>query len=686
MIDFSSELNQEQLAVVLQGDGPCLVLAGAGSGKTRTITHRVAYLLEQGAKPEEILLVTFTNKAAAEMKRRVQRLTGSDKNLPWSGTFHHIGYRLLKQYAPLLGYKNNFTVLDSDDSEALIKLCVKDVKSDETGKRFPSAAAVASVISFSRNSERPIATVLEEKFEQWYAWEAEILHIAEQYAQRKKAAQAMDFDDLLTNTLLLVRSPQVHTKFATQFKYILVDEYQDTNKIQAAIIKELASVHNNVLVVGDDAQSIYSFRAADIENILGFEKQYSGAKIFKLETNYRSTKPILDVANSVIAYNAEQYKKNLHPLPAAAKATGVALPLLAPQMDQQGEAVFICNKIEALLKEGVPASEIAVLFRAAFHSQALEVELVSRGIEYDYRGGVRFFDRAHVKDVLSYLRVLNNLADTAAWLRILTHEEGIGPAAAERIIAGAQNATDADQIERLGLDLLKGRAQNGWQNFVHIWNALLRSIDRAPSALVLALLKTPYKEYLEAEYIDSRDRLQDLLQLAEFAKRFDTVDEFLATATLQESFRAIGDDQPKLLEDKSRDKIILSTVHQAKGLEWSAVFVINLSAGAFPNERAARDEHGLEEERRLFYVAVTRAKKLLFLTYPMAGGSFGDFLSGPSTFVNEIAPGLLDDHSLLLKNNSVFNAEPQYVDDESANQAPPLKIRPGSLLRDIDDL
>jgi DNA helicase-2/ATP-dependent DNA helicase PcrA len=297
---------------------------------------------------------------------------------------------LLKIYAPLLGYKNTFTVLDSDDSEALLKLCIKEFKNDATGKRFPSASVVQNIISFSRNSERPIAEVLRDKFEQHYAWEAEILHIAKQYEVRKKASQAMDFDDLLTNTLLLVRAPQVREKYAKQFKYILVDEYQDTNKIQASIIRELASVHNNVLVVGDDAQSIYSFRAADIENILNFEKQYQGAKIFKLEVNYRSTKPILDVANSVISYNSHQFEKNLHPLDRRGTDAAVS-PVLAPQMDQQAEANFIGRKIEELLKQGVSAPEIAVLFRAAFHSQALEVELVSRGISYDYRGGVRFF-------------------------------------------------------------------------------------------------------------------------------------------------------------------------------------------------------------------------------------------------------------------------------------------------------
>lgn len=714
MINFSADLNPEQLAVVQNGDGPCLVLAGAGSGKTRTITYRVAHLLEQGIKPEEILLVTFTNKAAGEMKRRVQELYSRNQEnkktknqseaanvLPWSGTFHHIGYRLLRMYAGLLGFKNNFTVLDTDDSESIIKLCIKEVKNDASTKRFPSAAAVHKVISFSRNAERPIAEVLSERFEQWADFESELLTVSRLYAEKKQAANAMDFDDLLTNTLALAQNPQVQKKYATQFRYVLVDEYQDTNKIQAAIIRALASIHKNILVVGDDAQSIYSFRAADIANILQFEKQYPGAKIFKLQINYRSTEEILQVANSVIANNSAQYKKELR------TTTRGVLPIVQPQIDGASEAADVANRIEKLLKEGLPAAEIAVLFRAAFHSQALEVELVSRGLDYDYRGGVRFFERAHIKDILGYLRVMNNLADTAAWLRVLMHEEGIGPAAAERVIEVVKTATDIDVVESAGRAVLTGRALGGWENFLSIWNALVNSPDRAPSALVLALLKTPYREYLEAEYVDAKDRLQDLAQLAEFAKRFENLEEFLAAATLQESFRAIEDGLqtsgfsnergPKSEDRSPKSKIILSTIHQAKGLEWGAVFIINLSAGGFPNERASRTEGGLEEERRLFYVAVTRAKKFLYLTYPMAslrqgyggqaGGSFGDFLSGPSIFLNEINPEFVEDHSLLLKGSTVFNGrEVEYVSEDEPFPSSPPKIKPGSFLRSLEDL
>lgn len=671
MIDFQKELNSEQLDVVLHGDGPCLVLAGAGSGKTRTITYRVAYLLEKGIAPENILLVTFTNKAAAEMKERVKQLCGNNFNLPWSGTFHHIGYRILRQYAPLIGYGNNFTVLDSDDSEMLLKICIKEVKSNEAGKRFPSAGAISAAISYSRNSNKPLAQVIEEKFTHWIMFTSEIEAIATDYAKRKKDSNAMDFDDLLINLLLLLNDPKVSGKFKFQFQYILVDEYQDTNIVQASIIKKLSTLHNNVLVVGDDAQSIYSFRAAAIENILSFEKEYLGAKIFKLETNYRSSQEILELANNVIENNRNQYKKYLKTLLRGAR------PDLYPQLDQQSEGQFVADKIEELIKQGEEPKEIAVLFRAAYHSQMLEVELVKRGIPYDYRGGVRFFERSHIKDVLSYLRLLNNISDHAAWLRVLMHEEGIGPAAAQKIIGALRGITSISEVENLGPEVLGGKALLGWNNFVSIIKKLLSSPLNSPTTLIENLITSPYKEYLETEFVDSRERMQDIKQLAFFAEEYDDLTEFLGHTMLQESFTLAPAGK-----DSSEKKIILTTIHQAKGLEWTAVFVINLANGAFPNDRSIRED-GIEEERRLFYVAITRAKKLLYLTYPMAGGAYGDFLSGPSPFLNEIDPALLEDHSLLSTDTTVLDDEAAGV-HYIAEDKP--RIRPGSFLRDINDL
>jgi len=415
MIDFQKELNPQQLDVVLNADGPCLVLAGAGSGKTRTITYRVAYLLEKGVNPENILLLTFTNKAANEMIERVGKLitdssievgfkSAPTRILSYAGTFHSLANKFLRRYANAIGYQSNFTILDEDDSQTLLKLSLKKFKPDSE-KKFASARVVKSIISYARNAQTTLVDALDLKYPQWIKYAEIFDNIAADYEARKKQSGAMDFDDLLVNWLLILNQPKIQKKLSEQFKYILVDEYQDTNRLQALIVYKLSLAHGNVLVVGDDAQSIYSFRAADIKNILDFEKKYPQARMFKLEINYRSSSEILQLANEVIANNLKQYKKELKTL----VSSGIK-PTLQPQMDQKEEACFIVGRIKEKLASGLPHREIAVLFRAAFHSQMLEMELVKAGIVYDYRGGLRFFERAHVKDVLAYLRILNNFA------------------------------------------------------------------------------------------------------------------------------------------------------------------------------------------------------------------------------------------------------------------------------------
>jgi len=714
MINYQKDLNEEQLKVVLNGDGPCLVLAGAGSGKTRTITYRVAYLLEKGINPENILLLTFTNRAANEMVNRVSQITKLQATsyklqagLPWAGTFHSIANKILRRYAKVLGYQNNFTILDADDSKSLIKLCVKEFKPDQINK-FPSANIIQGILSYSKNSGDNLEKTIELKCPHFAEFLPEFEKISAKYESLKKESNAMDFDDLLINLNLLLKTNTpldplsrgenfpfpagqqmpdeelegVGKKFAQQFQYILVDEYQDTNKIQAEIIKKLASVHQNILVVGDDAQSIYSFRAAQIENILNFEKEYQNTKIFKLTTNYRSSQEILDVANDIIANNLSQYQKKLKAL----GKTGLK-PSLHPQSSQEEEAQFILGKLLDLENEGIGLKNIAVLFRAAHHSQRLEMELVKAGIEYDYRGGMRFFERAHIKDVLAYLRILNNLNDRTAWLRVLTHEEGIGPAAAELIVLNTLNVLNVEDVKQIGFNVLPLRAKQGWQNFVNIWESLLDSSpdtlcrgqnDKVEVAkLIRALKKSNYAEYLQNEYMDSRERLQDIEQLAMFAEKYNSLDEFLSEATLQENYshEPIANSQPK------KNKLILSTVHQAKGLEWDAVFIINLTSNGFPNERAATTQEGLEEERRLFYVATTRARKHLFLTYPAEQSGWGERINEPSTFLAEISQDKIEDHSFL---KTVLND----LDDDLGNikYVEDYQYKPGSFLKDIDDL
>jgi DNA helicase-2/ATP-dependent DNA helicase PcrA len=417
-----------------------------------------------------------------------------------------------------------------------------------------------------------------------------------------------------------------------------------------------------------------------VKNILNFEKDYPGlpagrqaAKIYKLETNYRSSQEILDVANSVIANNTRQYKKELKTV-----FSGGKKPLLRPALDQMMEAKFIAEEIEKQLAASVPSKEIAVLFRASHHSQQLELELMRRAINYDYRGGLRFFERAHVKDVLSYLRLLNNPLDTAAWLRVLLHEEGIGPAAAMSAIEQIkQSEAPYASVE----NVLSVKARNGWQNFLKIHGAM-HTAGTAPAALIQAVLESPYKDYLAIEFLDSADRIDDLEQMINFAGQYESLEDFLAETTLAENFNIKNNTR----ENTGQEKIVLSTVHQAKGLEWQSVFVINMASGAFPNDRALREEHGIEEERRLFYVAITRAKKNLFLTYPLSGGGFGDAMPGPSMFIEEIDPALIEDRSTLSPARSTaFNdSEITYVSEEE--EYAPKKISPGSFLRDLDDL
>jgi DNA helicase-2/ATP-dependent DNA helicase PcrA len=676
MIDYEKELNKEQLEVVLGGDGPCLVLAGAGSGKTRTITYRVANLLENNIDPKNILLVTFTNKAANEMVGRVKQIVGNNINLPWSGTFHHISYRILKQYCPLLGYKNNFSVLDSADSLDVMKMCLKQEGIDKKDRRYPSAKVMQSVISYARNAQMSIEEVLDIKYPNWLEISEMISRVAQNYRVRKFDANVMDFDDLLVNTyLLLLKSNDVRKRYSEQFKYVLVDEYQDTNKIQASIVNALASYYKNILVVGDDAQSIYSFRAADIQNILNFEKHYPSTRIFKLETNYRSTPDILDVANVVIENNENQYKKELRSI-----KDNFTRPELHTFASNREEANFICDRILELYEEGVPLNKLAVLFRAAFHSQALEVELTKRGIAYEYRGGVRFFERAHIKDVLAYLRIFNNTDDVIAWSRVLNMQIGIGPVAVNTII---------ENIKKYGVDNvsenLPARAKVGWNDFLQVWEAIKKEINASPSALIQSVINSKYKDYLESEYPDYRDRVQDLEQLAVFAENQKDLNKFLADATLQEGYNARQAKKEKNLDEYDEEKIVLSTIHQAKGLEWEGVFIINVSAGQFPSDRSMQENNGIEEERRLFYVAVTRAQKYLYFSYPLSGG-FGNYMQGPSMFLEEVDRDLI--YESKIQGSTIFDDFSDSVDDiiYVSDDEPTKPMPRTSFLADIDKL
>ncbi|MDO8435419.1 MAG: ATP-dependent helicase [bacterium] len=661
-IDYEHELNPEQLAVVREAEGACLVLAGAGTGKTRTIVYRVAWLLEQGVMPSEIVLLTFTNKASREMIERVTALLKNEVSGIMAGTFHSVANRLLRQFHETIGFQKHFTILDADDAKDFMKACIKDAGIDTTKRRFPSPAIVNSIVSFSRNADIPLAKIVEDRFSTFLSLLGEIEQVAGAYSAAKRKAQTMDFDDLLIFLRDLLRDNEgVRTMLSTQFRYVCVDEYQDTNHVQADIVRLLASHHGNVLAVGDDAQSIYSFRAADIQNILRFQKDFPGARIMRLETNYRSTQRILDFSNEVIAQNVVQYEKRL-------RATGELgeLPLVAPCRDDREQARLIAQMVLSMQDEGVTLPQIAVLFRAAHHSQALEFELTKRDIPYEYRGGMRFFERAHIKDAIAFLKVIANPHDRMAWMRILTMHVGIGAAAGGSFV---------DLLEFGGGASVPSRAQRGWDEVQVIMTSLRQADAAQPAAIMQKLLASSYKTYLETTYPNAQERIEDLEQFAEFAATAASLIEFLSDVSLVEDIGAGRGDKGNTDEER----MVLSTIHQAKGLEWHTVFVIHLVEDAFPNPRALRENGGEEEERRLFYVAATRAKRQLILTYPLSSGVDYMAFHQPSRFLTEVSKGFTE--ALGIKRQSSKRQEQERVIELDVN-GDPIK----SFLPSLEDL
>jgi len=632
-IDYGKELNQEQLDVVLHGDGPCLVLAGAGSGKTRTVTYRVAYLLENGAEPSSILLLTFTNKAAREMLERVERLLGAEAHGIWGGTFHSIANRLLRAYANQLGYTSSFTILDSDDSRDLIKAVLKDMHIDPTERRFPSAAVCQNIISYTRNVCGIIHDTLELKHPNFIPLEPELHSIAKRYEERKRLSNAMDFDDLLWNLLQLLEHPDIGSHVTARFRHVLVDEFQDTNTIQARIVACVARGHGNLLVVGDDAQSIYAFRGADVRNILAFPSAFPGAHVFKLLTNYRSTPEILEIANHTLQYNASQFEKNLVGLrPSGDK------PATVPCASTREEAQYVAEQILKLREQGTALANIAVLFRASSQSQQLELELLKRDVPYEYRGGQKFFERAHIKSVLAFLRIYQNPTDETAWLRVLGLQTGIGTTTAANLAAGVQRVGALEKIVDADVShLLPGKARQGWKEFTDIARGITEEAP-APAAMIRSIAESTYQDMLEREYPNWRERLEDIEQFALFAESYDDLATFLADVSLYDDVLAKREQASK----GDQERMVLSTIHQAKGLEWDTVFIIHLADGAFPNKRALGEEGGVEEEHRLFYVAVTRARRRLFLTYPLTMGFDTLVLNRPSQFLDELPSRLME--------------------------------------------
>jgi DNA helicase-2/ATP-dependent DNA helicase PcrA len=666
-IDYAAELNEQQLAAVTAPPGPLLVIAGAGSGKTRTLTYRVAYLLENGVDARNILLLTFTNKAARQMLDRVSNLLPVDAAGIWGGTFHSIGNRMLRRHGSALGYSSGFTIMDREDQKDLIATVVASSGIDPKEMRFPKADVLADIFSFVVNTERPIEELLAEKFPYFLPLLEQIKDVQARYERKKKATNSLDFDDLLEKTLrMLLEHEHIARVYRRQFQFILVDEYQDTNKIQADFIDILAREHQNVMVVGDDAQSIYSWRGANFQNILEFPKRYPKAQVFRIELNYRSVPEILEVANSAIAANVKQFKKNL----SATRDSKAMKPALVALNDGSEQAQFVAQRVLELRDEGVELNEIAVLYRAHYHAVELQLEFSRRGIPYQITSGIRFFEQAHIKDVASFIRFVANPRDEVAFKRMVRLLPGIGGKIAENLWNGWEKSLDSvivaavaergpgpttpateaaaagDRSCSIGERLLKlsisTRSKKMWEQLAQTLDEIApNGKPNPPSAMIVSVVEAIYDDYAKANFTNYELRREDLNQLASFARQFTNAQEFLSQLAL------ISNVDAELAPNAAADNeaVNLSSVHQAKGLEFHTVFVIWLTDGMFPSSRSLETRDAIEEERRLFYVAITRARDELYLSYPhmRLNAGFGDVFQRPSRFLKEIPIKLLED-------------------------------------------
>src|SRR5215471_772900 len=660
-IDYAAELNEQQLAAVTAPPGPILVIAGAGSGKTRTFTYRVAYLLENGIDPRNILLLTFTNKAAREMLNRVANLLPVDASGLWGGTFHAVGNRILRRHGTALGYSGGFTIMDREDQKDLINTVVASAGIDPKEIRFPKGDVLAEIFSFVVNTEMPLEGLLAEKFPYFLPLLDKIQDVRDRYEKKKKATNSMDFDDLLQKTLLMVQQHErIAEIYRRQFQFILVDEYQDTNKIQADLVDMLARDHRNLMVVGDDAQSIYSWRGANFQNILEFPKRYPDAQVFKIEMNYRSVPEILDVANAAITVNVQQFRKHL----SATRESKALKPALVALNDGAVQAQFVAQRILELRDENVDLNDIAVLYRAHYHAVELQLELSRRGIPYLITSGIRFFEQAHIKDVTSFIRFVANPRDEVAFNRMVKLLPGIGNRTAENLwqawesglavagiddpgrenmsVSGEINAPGYSFGDRLLAMNVPGKSKKMWTQLTHTLNEIAPGGKPSPAAeMITSVVEALYDDYAKVNFPNYQLRREDLDQLAAFARQFKDVHEFLSQLALISNVDA----EAAPVQTNEKEAVNLSSVHQAKGLEFHTVFVIWLTDGMFPSSRSLDTRDALEEERRLFYVAITRARDELYLTYShmRLSGGYGDVFQRPSRFLQEIPNELVED-------------------------------------------
>ena len=652
------------------GGGPVLVIAGAGSGKTRTLVYRMAHLIRQGVEPESILLLTFTRRAAEEMTWRAGQLTGQSCQRIMGGTFHATANMLLRRYGHHLGFGSGFTIIDRGDGEGIINLLKSSLGLAGAGKRFPSKRVIMNILSGSINKAIPIEDLIFEQYIHLSEFVEDIHTIHRHYAQFKHDHGLMDYDDLLVNwQRLLAESEEARHEICSRFQHILVDEYQDTNLIQAEIVRLLATEHDNVMVVGDDAQSIYSFRGADFYNIMRFPEQFPGTRIIKLEENYRSTQPILSLTNAIIEKAQQKFTKELF-----TSREGGTRPVVFGARNESSEARFIVQTIRELTAGGTDISEIAVLFRSGFHSYKLEMELTSSTVEYEKRGGLKLTESAHIKDALSFLRVLVNPWDHLSWNRILLQLDKVGPKTSQKILATIKQADDPIEA------LIRYRPARGWQvGFERLTRLFseLRRPDLSPGGQ-FDLVMEYYEPIFEKIYYDDYPkRRKELDQVKVLISGYGDLRSFVDDTTLDPPESASSSAGSEI-----QDRLVLSTIHSAKGLEWDVVFVMGLAQGRFPHQSAVPGE-AWEEERRLLYVAATRARKQLFLTYPreLVTPDRKMTRTGMSPFLREIEPGLYDNRETSPRQHTMESTPLPRTRPAGRKAGGPVKFEVGMVVR-----
>jgi DNA helicase-2/ATP-dependent DNA helicase PcrA len=637
-IDYRKELNDAQYAAATSVEGPCLVIAGAGTGKTRTLVYRVARLIDIGVDPRTILLLTFTRRAAEEMLRRASLLIDNRCDKVSGGTFHSFANTVLRHYGRKIELEPSFSIMDRPDSEDLIQMIRTELGLNAKEKRFPRKQTVGEIFSMALNKQWTISDLIERDYPHLYDFLDDLLRLYERYVEYKKTRGLLDYDDLLIKLKeLLEKDEATRRRLSETYRFIMVDEYQDTNRLQADIVRLLAAAHDNVMVVGDDAQSIYSFRGANFRNIMDFPKDFPGAKIISLEENYRSTQPILDVTNEIISRASEKYEKHLF----TSKKEGES-PLLIQAESEQMQSRFICQRVLELREEGVPLWDIAVLFRSSFHSFDLEIELTRHNIPFVKRGGFQFMETAHIKDLLAHLRVLANPQDAISWGRVLSLLEGVGPQASQKITNWIMDASHP--IGRLRSFEAKGKVAQGLKTLAQVLEVALEPERPAESAQYLMQYYGPILKKNHPE--DYPKRMRDLEHFLGMTERYRSLERLITDMALEPPTDSVDS---ALAVDPDEGPLVLSTIHSAKGLEWHSVFIIWALEGRFPSYYNINTPEELEEERRLLYVAATRAKENLYITYPVKifDRGMGTVLSRPSQFLEGISEKMLEPVTLV---------------------------------------